>query len=158
MKYVIASASDRVVAACRDFLGDGDGLTFRSGSVPEAGWDCDIAVLSFPLAHERYGGKPQVGRAQVLANERSDGAPKIILATPPLALTAASSPASDSDIERHVFGVLNSCVAAYVNAYGRGEDVKILIHLEAAALDRPDLLPPLRGIADFLARERTGEA
>jgi hypothetical protein len=156
MRYVIASGSERSINSCREFLGSRDELEFRLGSVRETGWDCDAAVLMSPLAHERYGGVPQVGVAQVLTNRRADGAPEVILATPPRPMAAASHCPSDSEIERRVFGVLNSCMTAYVNCPGCSTDSKVLIHLEAAGMDRRNLDPPLRGIADFLAEADIG--
>ncbi|HWO64938.1 MAG TPA: hypothetical protein VNO31_33380, partial [Umezawaea sp.] len=83
MKYVIAASIERIVQACREALAGIPDVEFRVGSVPETGVGCDAAILSFPLAHERYGGSPRMGVAQVLMNTRGDGAPGIILATPP---------------------------------------------------------------------------
>ncbi|MEE1781776.1 hypothetical protein PUR71_02340 [Streptomyces sp. SP17BM10] len=150
MRFVIAASTDRFVDSCRDFLGNRPGLDFRRGSVAETGWDCDAAILSFALAHDRYGGTPQLGVAQVLANERADGAPGVILATPPIPLAAASRNPSDTDVEKHVLDALDSCLAAYTKEIGSLQDAKILIHLEAAGIDRVDLGAPLRGIAEFL--------
>ncbi|GAB7185171.1 hypothetical protein ATKI12_5002 [Kitasatospora sp. Ki12] len=150
MRFVIAASTERLVDSCRDFLGNRTGLDFRRGSVAETGWDCDAAILSSALGHDRYGGSPQVGVAQVLLNMRADGAPGVILTTPPLPLAAASRHPADPDVERYVLDALDSCLAAYVREVGSVRNVKILTHLEAAGFDRQDLTAPLRGIAEFL--------
>jgi hypothetical protein len=150
MRYVIASASERRVEFCEEFLGTRDGIEFRSGSGPETGWDCSAAVLNFALAHDRYGGTPAIGAAQALLNRRDDGLPGWILATPPLALSAASHPPSDSAVEKHVLDSLRACLAAYLQTHDDHPEPKILIHLEAAGFDRPDLTPTLRAVAAFL--------
>lgn len=150
MRCVIASSSSRNVDECRDFLGIRSGLAFRCGSVSSTGWDCDVAILNWPLAHDRYGGEPEVGKADILNNWRADGAPKVIVATPPVPMKDASKYPTDAKIERYVYRVLDDCMAAYENQYGRGNDSAFLVHLEAAGIDRVDLAPPLRGIATFL--------
>ena len=154
MRYVIASAVETTLNACRDFVGAGEGLEFRTGSVSRSGWDCQAAVVNFALAHDRYGGMPVIGSAQVLVNGRGDGAPEIILATPPLPLAAASNSPTDADVESRVLGILRSCITAYVDRFGESAETKVLIHLEAAGIDRPDLTPTLRAIADFLGPHR----
>ncbi|MGW8728494.1 hypothetical protein ACWGNF_20980 [Streptomyces sp. NPDC055808] len=111
--------------------------------------------MSFPLAHERYDGIPRIGVAQALVNKRGDGAPNIILATPPAPPQTLAASGSDSEIERHVFHVLDSCVAEFLNAFPeREESSKILVHLEAAGIDRRDLTAPLKGISKFLSQAR----
>lgn len=155
MRYVVAASTARIVEACREALHGLSGVEFRVGSVPEAGVDCDAAILSFPLAHERYGGTPRIGVAQALVNTRGDGAPSIIMATPPAPPQTLASSGKDSEIERHVFHVLDSCVAEFLNAFpGREESSKILVHLEAAGIDRRDLAAPLKGILKFLSQTR----
>lgn len=152
MRYIVAASSERIVEACREVLGELPGVGFRVGSVPEAGADCDAAILSFPLAHERYGGTPQIGVAQVLENTRGDGAPGVILATPPGPALTSENTGSDSEIERHVVHVLSACVAEFLKCFpGCEANSTILIHLEAAGIDRRDLGAPLKGIYRFLA-------
>lgn len=153
VKYVIAASSERIVQACRDSLGGTPTVEFRVGSVPECGADCDAAILNFPLAHERYGGVPQLGMAQVLKNERGDGAPKIILSTPPMSLESQKVIVTDSDIEEQVFQILNSCVDALLKVFPhQDEGVRILLHLEAAGIDRKNLDIPIRAISRLLLR------
>lgn len=154
MRYVVAASTERMVQECREALRGLPGVEFRVGSVPETGVDCDAAILSFPLAHERYGGTPRIGIAQVLVNTRGDGAPGVILATPPGPALLSASTGGDSEVEEHVVHVLSSCTAEYLNSSpGQdGEASVILIHLEAAGIDRPDLTAPLRGIHRFLSQ------
>jgi hypothetical protein len=65
-------------------------------------------------------------------------------------LAAASDSPTDTDIEMNVLRSLRSCIAAFVDACGDSADSKILIHLEAAGFDRPDLTPTLSAVAEFL--------
>lgn len=152
MRYVFAAARERMVEECRDSLNAYEGLEFRAGSVADTGWDCKAAIVSFPLAHDRYGGTPQIGHPQVLTNTRGDGAPGIILATPPLLLSSASPAPSDADIAKSVHDIMDSCITAYIAAYTPAQDSKVLVHLEAAGIDRPDLTPVLIAIASFLSK------
>lgn len=155
MRYVVAASTERIREACREALCGLPGVEFRVGSVPETGADCDVAILSFSLAHERYGGTPQIGVAQALVNTRGDGAPSIIMATPPAPPQTSATSGRDSEIERHVFHVLDSCVAEFLNTFPeRGGSSKILVHLEAAGIDRKDIAAPLKGVLKFLSQAR----
>ncbi|MEZ0070651.1 hypothetical protein ABIA32_006704 [Streptacidiphilus sp. MAP12-20] len=107
--------------------------------------------MSFPLAHERYGGIPRPEEAQVLVNTRGDGAPGIILATPPTPAKIPGKSGGDCEVESHVFHVLNASVIEFLNEFPEcGEASKILIHLEASAIDRKDLSAALRGVLKLL--------
>jgi hypothetical protein len=150
MRYVIAASTERAVAACQASLEAHGELEYRVGSVAQAGWDCDAAIVSFPLAHDRYGGTPEVGRAQILENNRQDGAPRIVLATPPISPSSASPAPTDEQIESHVAYVIGACVAVYAESRSADPSAKILIHLEAAGIDRKDLKPVAQGIERFL--------
>lgn len=153
MRYVIAASTERIINACRAALSGRPEIECRIGSVREVGTDCDAAVLSFPLAHERYGGSPRLGVAQIIENTRNDGAPKIILATPPAPPRSSTDSVSDSEVEKHVFHILDSCVGEFLNAFPEcGEHAKILVHLEAAGLDRRELDAPLKAILKFVSR------
>ncbi|GAA2630142.1 hypothetical protein [Paractinoplanes durhamensis] len=70
----------------------------------------------------------------------------MILTVPPLALDAAPG----TGVEEHAGNALRSCLAAYLATDDPHPEPKILVHLEAAAFDRPDLTPVLRAIAAFL--------
>jgi hypothetical protein len=152
MKYVIAASTERLVKLCREALEGILDVEFRVGSVPEAGADCDAAILSFPLAHERYGGVPRMGVAQVLVNDREDGAPGIILATPPGPAKTSPAGVNASEVEEYVVKVLGSCREAFLSAFPGEDDSQILIHLEAAGIDRSDMGPILDGLLRFLSR------
>jgi hypothetical protein len=68
-------------------------------------------------------------------------------------LAAASNAPSDAEVEAFVISALRGCIAAYSDAgYGLSGS-KILIHLEAAGIDRTDLTPTLRAIVDLLGGE-----
>ncbi|HEX6347016.1 hypothetical protein [Umezawaea sp.] len=156
MEYVVAASLERIVQACREALGDIPDVEFRVGSVPETGAGCDVAILSFPLAHERYGGVPRMGVAQVLVNTRGDGAPGIILATPPTPVPVSATGVGDAEIEEYVIRALDSCLGELENHFPEFEGIsKILVHLEAAGLDRKDLGAPLRGVRSFLSKGRS---
>ncbi|MEU1186019.1 hypothetical protein [Streptomyces sp. NPDC005859] len=152
--YVIASGTERAVAACRAALGGISEVDIRVGSVPETGWDCDAAILNGPLAHERYGGAPRRGEVQILANRLKDGAPPVIVAAAPRAMDRAVTEPTDVEIEDYVQDVLTSCVSAIVAAFPDRGEVRVLVHLEGAALDRPAIEVPLRGIRRFLTESR----
>jgi hypothetical protein len=159
MKYVIASSTERILSVFRNALSDRPEVECRVGSVAEAGPDCDAAILSFPLAHERYGGSPQLGVTQILENRRDDGAPRIILATPPLPPRTPDNSGTDSDFEMYVLHVLNSCTAEFLKNFPDcGENSKILIHLEAAGIDRKDLGVPLKATLKFFSQSRPAES
>ena len=153
MRYVIAASTEPMVQACREALRGLPGVEFRLGSVPEAGADCVAAIVSFPLAHERYGGAPRIGVAQVVANTRGDGVPGVILATPPRPAPVSAGISEDFEIEEHVVYVLESCEAAFLGSFPQcDERSSVLIHLEAAGIDRRDLSAPLKGVYRFLSQ------
>ncbi len=152
MRYVLAASTERIVETCSEALQDLVNIEFRVGSVPETGKGCDAAILSSPLAHERYGGIPRIGVAQLLVNTRGDGAPGIILATPPIPLQTVGVAAADFEVEEHVVYVLSACLEVFLNRFPeRKSESSVLVHLEAAAIDREDLEAPIRGIRKVLS-------
>ncbi|MYV51996.1 hypothetical protein [Streptomyces sp. SID3212] len=151
MRYVVASSSDSVVRECRNMLGSHPDIEIRMGSVPETGSDCDAVILNSPLAHERYGGSPLIGRVQILANRRDDGAPEAILVAAPISASSAVANPSDVEIENRVAEVLETCVSAFAARFSDADSKpRILVHLEGAGIDRPDIKVPLRGVLRFL--------
>ncbi|MFB8396957.1 hypothetical protein [Streptomyces yangpuensis] len=153
MEYVIAGSSETDIAQCRSVLGDLPGVLFRVGSVPETGADCDAVILNPALAHERYGGQPRRGEVQALLNRREDGAPEIVLAAAPVEGAVADPDAAA--VEEFVRDLLDSCVAAFRERFPeRASRARILVHLEGAAIDRPDLAVPLTGVLRFLREAR----
>jgi hypothetical protein len=151
MRYVIAASTEWLVRQCREVLEEILDVDFQVGSVAETGADCDAAILSFPLAHERYGGVPRMGVAQVLVNERTDGAPSIILATPPGVAKTSAAGVNASEVQEYVVNVLDSCREAFLTVFPGEDDSRILIHLEAAGIDRRDMGPTLDGLVRFLS-------
>jgi len=147
-----------MVETCRQVLQGLVNVEFRVGSVPETGKDCDAAILGWPLAHERYGGVPRIGVAQILANTRDDGAPGIILATPPGPSPAGGVTVVGLEAEEHMVYVLSACLEAFLNRYPeRKNESSVLIHLEAAAIDQRDLSAPIRGIRRVLSRSAVND-
>ncbi|MFJ5079575.1 MULTISPECIES: hypothetical protein [Streptomyces] len=155
MKYVIASATKGTVDVCRAALASYDCLEFRVGIVPDTGAGCDAAVVWWPLAHEQYGGIPEAGLAQVLLNTTDGDVPEIILATPPGPGRTSGVGATDPEVEDHMFTTLDACIREYLKTFPEcRESAVILIHLDAAGLDRGDMKARVRGLERFLRAER----
>ncbi|MFJ3788915.1 hypothetical protein [Kitasatospora sp. NPDC090091] len=153
MRYVLAASAERTTDACRRALQGRSGVEFRVGSVPETGSDCDAAIFSFPLAHERYGGIPRPGAAQLLENQRDDGVPGLILATPPA--PPRTSAGTGEEVEEHSFHVLSACATEFLREFPElGDDAMILIHMEAAGIDHRNIDASLRGVLRFLSQDR----
>ncbi|MEJ8644388.1 hypothetical protein WKI68_29870 [Streptomyces sp. MS1.HAVA.3] len=152
MEYVIAGSSEADVARFREILRDVPGVEFRVGSVPETGADCDAVILNPALAHERYGGTPRIGEVQVLINRNEDGAPEIILAAAPV--TGAMAAPDDAQTEEFVYRLLDSCVTAFWEHFPDRTHTRLLVHLEGAAIDRPDAAVPARGVLRSLQEAR----
>lgn len=154
VEIVLGSASGRLVDECARLVG-GTGVEVRKGSVIECGWDCDAALVNAPLAHERYGGVPEIGRAQVLLNDTGDGAPGWVITTVPLALREAADVRDDQDRERFVRGVMDSGLRAMFDVMGEKREprFRVLVHLEAAAFDR---LPLARVVSAVLETRQCG--
>ncbi|MCH5674925.1 hypothetical protein [Streptomyces gilvus] len=148
---MIASTSQATMDQCRERLADTPDVEFRTGSVPETSSNCDAAVMWWPLAHEQHGGTPQPGVAQVLLNTLDPDEPEIILATPPGPGGTTGVGPSDVDIEEYTFHTLDACIREYVQYFPEScEQAVILIHLEAAGLNRRSMAAPLRGLERFL--------
>lgn len=155
VRYVIASTSKVSVDGCRAALAGIAGVEFRVGSVPDTWPGCDAAVVWWPLAHEQYGGIPEPGVAQVLFNSLEGDAPEVILATPSGPGRTSGVGPTDPEIEEYTFSSLDSCIREYLRLFPERHDTaKILIHLEAAGINRRDMRAPLRGIERFLRAHR----
>jgi len=103
----------------------------------------------------RHGGTPEAGIAKVLLNVRDD-APELVLATPPgPGLTTGLDPV-EADREAFACAVLGACIGAYRKELPGQENSTVLIHLEAAALDRGDVEATASGIARVLREENRG--
>lgn len=153
MKYVIASSAERTLNPWMQGLQDLPNLEFRVGRVPPAGEGCDAEIVSFTFAHDRYGGSPQIGKAQALVNHLQDGSPRTILATPPLPLKDLrpdenAAKLNDKAIEEHVFRTIRLCAeeAERLNREGSMEPIRcILLHLVGLGFDRFKVEPALKG-------------
>ncbi|OJF11020.1 hypothetical protein EDD30_3240 [Couchioplanes caeruleus] len=79
-----------------------------------------------------------VGRAQVLRNSRGDGAPPIILATPPLESGAGLG--GSAEAEEHAARMVGMAVDQWVSSEGPFDSSALcLVHIEASGLDFSDL-------------------
>src|SRR5690606_24556574 len=108
------------------------------GSIAEAGVGCDAAVVHYTVAHDRYGGAPIVGKAQVLQNLRNDGAPPVILATPPLESGAGMGPEPQAEVEKHAMRMLGMALVEWVRSPlypHHSSEAVCLLHIEGAGLD-----------------------
>ena len=152
MRYVIASATPSTLRVAAEIIESGSRVEYRLGSVPETCHGCDAMVMWWPFAYERYGGVPEAGIARVLLNVRDDG-PELVLATPPgPGLTTGLDPV-EADREAYSCAVLVACVEAYRKELPDQEKSVVLVHLEAAGLDRGDVAAAASGISRFLAEE-----
>lgn len=155
MRFVVATASDRYADACRSILGNLPEVEVRMGSGPETGWDCDAAILNSPLAHERYGSSPEIGKVQILVNRRDDGVPGIILTVPPTGMDSAATDPGVAALEEWVLRSMELCVSEFAKAFPeRTEKAAILVHLEGAGFDNIDIDAPLRGLQRYFGHSQ----
>ncbi|MFF0500654.1 hypothetical protein ACFYU5_29945 [Nocardia aobensis] len=82
MKFVIFAPHENALTEVRAALHNSDNVEFRVETMPEATRDCDALILPGVFAHDRYGGRADTERAQVLVNKSGDVAPTLIVATP----------------------------------------------------------------------------
>lgn len=149
MRFVVSSSSELKSEQLSHLLGGLPKVAVRSGSLAEVGADCDAAVVHYTVAHDRYGGAPIVGKAQVLRNSRNDGAPATILATPPLESGAGTGSEGQAEVENHVLRMLSSALAEWARSplYPPGSaEATCVLHIEAAGLDFGELGSIARGI------------
>lgn len=149
MRFVIASSSERKLFEVSRLLGGLSYVEFRLGSVAEVAKGCDAEVMHFTLAHNRYGGSPVVGQSQVVRNLRNDGAPPIILTTPPLEVGAGLGSNPELETELHAKRMVEMALAEWVKSseFPKGSSgVVCLIHLEGAGLDFGSTEAICRGI------------
>lgn len=155
MRFVIASSSERKLSEVSRLLGHLAYVVFRLGSVSEVAKGCDAGVMHYTVAHSRYGGSPVIGQAQVVRNLRNDGAPPIILATPPLEAGAGLGPNRELETEKHAKRMINMALAEWVSSPGflaESSRAVCLIHLEGAGLDFGSTEAICLGIRGALSR------
>jgi hypothetical protein len=146
VQFVLASAAQSTMEEWRRALGDRPGLEFRVGRGPAVSYDCDAQIVKFTHAHDRYGGTPEIGRAQVLANTRNDGTPAIIVATPPFAAgPEVTDPDELADRQWFTFSQCFQAIDAW-NTANPGAVTKVLIHIEGLGLEEAGREPSITGL------------
>lgn len=156
IRIIIGTASVELARQCTEVAGQAVGLEVRLGSVVECGWDCDAVLINAPLAHERYGGIPAVGKLQVLANRREDGAPPWIITTIPLAV---SGPEDQPEYDTYLSRVLDQALVQLRDILcEESRVVQLLVHLEAAAFDRKPLRPLVGVVLKVMGADGEGTA
>lgn len=137
MRYIVAATSEAILRSWRRGLADLGNVQFKAGYGTETVGDADAAIVQFYLAHDRYGGKPEIGRSQLLRNERNDGYPRYILTTPPF---LAGKHIEDAEtFGDRLFFTFSSCILAAQahNAASRDDQIKSLyLHVDGMGLER----------------------
>ncbi|SEQ82364.1 hypothetical protein SAMN05216188_105231 [Lentzea xinjiangensis] len=153
MHYVIASFSEPTLAAWRESLGDLPGVTFRTGAGSAVSFDCDAQLMNFYLAHDRYGGTPEIGRAQVLVNTRNDSSPRYIVATPPFA-GGGPEVTDPAELEERLHHTFSACFDAISGAVERDPGVieRVLVHVEGMGLEEIGREPSIRALRRALRK------
>lgn len=137
MKYIIASVDASVLAFWRDALAGLDNVEFRLGYGTDTVGDSDAAVVAFQHAHDRYGGVPEIGKAQVLVNRTQDGFPHYILSTPPFPATREE--VKGNRLREHLYLLFRKIVEA-VRSHNaectKGQINSIFLHVDGAGMAR----------------------
>ncbi|WP_143116368.1 hypothetical protein [Lentzea xinjiangensis] len=153
MRFVVASAHAHRLEEVSRKLNDVLRVEFRLGSIPNAGFDCNAGIVHYTLAHDRYGGRPVVGRAQVLQNLRGDGAPLVILATPPLEDDTGLGLDRNVKVENRVIRMLGMCIDEWVlSGESVGTDSTCLVHMEGSGLDFDESGAVVAGLERIIAQ------
>jgi hypothetical protein len=137
VRFLIASSRDATIEKWLTGLSGLDNVEFRVGSGGAVGSGCDAAVLPFYLAHDRYGGVPEIGRAQVLRNSLGDGLPGYIVATPPF--QAQERVPDEAELaERVYFTVRESldAISRYNSTGGHPPIDRVLLNVDGLGFDR----------------------
>ncbi|MCC3316424.1 hypothetical protein [Nocardia africana] len=114
MKFIIFAPCENALAEARSALRNLDNVEFRVGTMPEATQNCDALILPGVFAHDRYGGRADTERAQVLVNKSGDVAPALIVATPSYApYFKGSHPVPE---ESKLSDILAKCISAAKNS------------------------------------------
>lgn len=153
MEFVIASSVEHKTRQLADLLGRLPGVRYLRGSVPEVGEGCDAQIMHFTLAHDRYGGRPIVGHSQVLHNARGDGAPLIIVSTPPLESGAGRGSDRDAETSTHVERMIGTALSTWVASLDSAQQARTLcclIHIEGAGLDFGPPTAMFHGLGDAI--------
>ena len=146
MRYVLASVAPATLEAWQHALNGLSCLEFRQGAGSVVSDDCDAQIMKFYHAHDRYGGTPEVGRSQVLANTRGDGSPAIIITTPPF--TGGPEITNPVELEDRMYCTFSRCfdAVAQLNSINPGIVTKLLIHIEGLGLEEIGREPSIIGL------------
>lgn len=135
MRFVVAVGAKDCFQEVRGAVRPGYPFEVRTGEVKVTGVGCDAELVSFPLACERYGADPVRHVAQVLPNTRSDGAPEIVVAIPPLKADATGRPITHGmDTEAWLTWALTGALEALRESVGDLEGVSVLLYLDAVGM------------------------
>lgn len=137
MRYIVAATSEAILSSWRRGLADLGNVQFKAGYGTETVGDADAAIVQFYLAHDRYGGKPEIGRSQLFRNERNDGYPRYIVTTPPS--LAGKQIKDEETIGDRLFFTFTACILAAQahNAANRDDQIKSLhLHVDGMLLER----------------------
>lgn len=149
MKIIIADTQSAVLDRWRSELAELGGICFRQGYGSETVGDCDAAVMSVAMAHDRYGGMPKIGRSQILVNRSNDGYAPLIVTTPPLA--SSGEQMSDDLLGRRVMQSLSACLKAIkeFNAKNEHQQIRSLfLHIGGLGFDQFPV-----GVAESAAKQ-----
>lgn len=136
LKLVIGSVRQDVADHCAELLADLNGIEYRVGSPVEAALGCDVALMNFQFAMDRYGGRPEFGKSNIVKNTRNDGFPSTIVTTPPF---EPGPPVADEDeLQDRLYIMFSKPVEAILTSpFLRDRTVILmLIHVEGLGLDR----------------------
>lgn len=135
MKFVIFAPYENALVEARAALHNLDNVEFRVGAMPEATRSCDALILPGVFAHDRYGGRTDTERAQILVNTTGDVAPEFIVATPSYApYFKGSHPAPE---ESKLSEILDKCIAVIKNSAGHSIST-VAIPLESMGFEGMD--------------------
>ncbi len=150
--YVVASFREPVLGRLEELLAGVPGVELQLGDVRSVAQRCDAELMKFYLAHDRYGGTPEIGRAQVLENRRQDGAAPLIVATPPFAPgPEVTEPAALRARLRTVF-LTSLRELNHDERVSGNEEFRVLIHVEGLGLDEFAVDLVAAGLRDALAQ------
>jgi len=80
MQLVITSQNTGTLETWRGVFSEFPGVTFQAALRAET--PVDAVLMAGIFAFERYGGRPEFDRAQILENHRGDGWPELVIVPP----------------------------------------------------------------------------
>lgn len=137
MRYIVAATSETRLSTWRRGLADLGNVQLKVGYGTETVGESDAAIVQFGMAHDRYGGQPEIGRSQLLWNGRNDGYPRYIVSTPPF--LAGEQMKDGETLGDRLFFTFSACIVATQahNAASRDDQIKSLfLHVEGLGLER----------------------